>query len=85
MQHRNWFQFIQIFVVNMVGWKIKSSSSFKQEYLLFKFLWIGLCPFHLQQLFPIWKETCAMSYVGGKTSYHFYLYPKSRNEKELSN
>jgi hypothetical protein len=31
------------------------------------------------------KETCAMSYVGGKTSYHFYLYPKSRNEKELSN
>ncbi len=52
MQHRNWFEFTQIFVVNMVGRKIKSSSSFKQEYLVFKFLWIGLCMFHFQQLFP---------------------------------
>jgi hypothetical protein len=84
MQHRNWFEFTQMFVVNMVGWKIKSSSSFKQEYLVFKFLWIGLCPFHLQQLFPIWKKLMQCpTWLANFIS--FYLYPKSRNEKELSN
>jgi hypothetical protein len=37
MQHRNWFEFTQMLVVNMVGQKIESSSLFKQEYLVLGF------------------------------------------------
>jgi len=62
MQCRNWFEFTQMLVINMVGQKIESSSLFKQEYLVFMFLGIGPCPIHLQQLFPIWKKLvqCSM-------------------------